>query len=225
MKGMTNGVQTTTYAINSVQFENFFGPPPVLSTESAEVYKAILSFCSDSVKPKNFIEHLLVRDVVDASWEIRRYVAHKTLMIDRKYRNRIEYLARRAKEVAENPDAIRLRKDAKESLTELDRAYELEFAAEATLHDVTKIIKREPVDLDHARALEEGIEIYEKLDRLLNAAIARRDNALSQLERYRNGLGQHLRRVSDGIIDAEFSEAETDVGQEVTSPSIEGAIK
>jgi len=219
---MTKQVQAASRATNSVPAESLFGPAPVLSTESIEDYNAILSFCMKNVRPKDFIERLLVRDVVDASWEIRRYVGHKRLGIERQYRIRIEYLARRAKEEAGKPQAYRQQKDAKELHTELERVYELEFVAHKSIDDVTNIIKREPADLDHARALEEGIELHERLDRLLNAAVARRDNALAQIERYRNGLGHDLRRVSDVIIDAEFSDAGTDAGQKSHAPSVKG---
>jgi hypothetical protein len=40
---------------------------------------------------------------------------------------------------------------------------------------------------------------------LLNAATARRDDVLEQLDRYRDGLGRYLRAVSDEIIDGECS--------------------
>ena len=69
-----------------------------------------------------------------------------------------------------------------------------------------------PDEVDHARALQSGIEYYEKLDDLLG--VARRDDVLAQLDFYRQGLGQRLRRVSDEIIDAEF--------KETAAPSIAG---
>jgi hypothetical protein len=51
------------------------------------------------------------------------------------------------------------------------------------------------------------MEYYERLDQLLSKAIARRNDALEQIGLYREFLGHQLRRVSDEIIDAEFSEA------------------
>ena len=70
-----------------------------------------------------------------------------------------------------------------------------------------------PDEVDHARALQSGIDYYEKLDDLLGVAIDRRNDVLAQLDFYRQGLGQRLRRVSDEIIDAEFKE---------TAPTIAG---
>ena len=48
-----------------------------------------------------------------------------------------------------------------------------------------------PTEFDHADALERGIDYAERLDKLLNAATARRDDVLRQLERYRDGLSAH----------------------------------
>ena len=42
---------------------------------------------------------------------------------------------------------------------------------------------------------------HERLDKALITALARRDKALEQLERYRDGLGAQLRQASDKIID------------------------
>ena len=87
---------------------------------------------------------------------------------------------------------------------------ELEDTIENTVDDVDAILDRPMAELDHARALEKGVVYHLQLDQLLNTAIARRDDALEQLERYRRGSGKRLRKASDEIIDAEFN----DVAQE-----------
>ena len=94
--------------------------------------------------------------------------------------------------------------------TELGRMHELEDTIENTVNDVDAILERPMAELDHARALEKSIEYYLQLDQLFNTAVARRDDALEQLERYRRGSGKRLRKASDEIIDAEFN----DVAQE-----------
>lgn len=70
-----------------------------------------------------------------------------------------------------------------------------------------------PDEVDHPRALQSGIEYFEQLDHLLGVAINRRNDVLVQLDFYRQGLGQRLRRISDEFIDAEFKE---------TAPSLAG---
>jgi hypothetical protein len=51
---------------------------------------------------------------------------------------------------------------------------------------------------------------------LYSVARARREDLLKELDLYRHGLGRRLRRVSDDIIDGEFSETKQG------SPSIAG---
>jgi hypothetical protein len=76
----------------------------------------------------------------------------------------------------------------------------------STLADLDKIDARQPSEIDHNRALEQGIVFQEHIDRLLNSAHKRRNDALHWLDLYRHGLGQHWREISDQIIIAEATE-------------------
>ena len=77
---------------------------------------------------------------------------------------------------------------------------------DSTVDEVDDIYLVPADEIDHAKALESGIDYFERLDHLLGVAMARRNNVLAQIEFYRQGLGQRLRRVSDEIIDGQFSE-------------------
>jgi hypothetical protein len=95
-------------------------------------------------------------------------------------------------------------------------ALDLVYFIDETPTDVDAILSRTADELEHARALEESLELIERLAELIDAAICRRDDALEQLEHYREGLGQKVRRLSDQLIDAEFSE----VPVQVEAPSV-----
>ena len=82
--------------------------------------------------------------------------------------------------------------------------------------DCDDILNGDPDEFDHAEALQSSIKFFEQLDRLLSVSIARRNGALAQIDFYRQGLGQRLRRLSDEIIDAEFKETHQE------APSIAG---
>ena len=58
-------------------------------------------------------------------------------------------------------------------------------------------------EIAHVRALEVVLLKLERVNKLLNAARARRNNILEQIEAYKAGLGQRLRRISDKIIATE----------------------
>jgi hypothetical protein len=61
--------------------------------------------------------------------------------------------------------------------------------------------------LDHSRGLEAGFKYYQALDVAQSRMIKRRDNALRQIERWRDGLGAKARHLSDKFV-AEQSLAE-----------------
>jgi hypothetical protein len=63
------------------------------------------------------------------------------------------------------------------------------------------------IELDHVRALEATLGCHERIDKLLMIAAARRNNALEQIERYRNAVVYRLRVASDKIIEAQFNAA------------------
>ena len=96
---------------------------------------------------------------------------------------------------------------------------ELDSDLDVALEKIDEIAERIPSELDHTRALLETLEYHEQLDRLINSARARRNDSLEMLEHYRAGLGQRLRTESDKIIDAAYTELETQSPQ-IEAPSI-----
>jgi hypothetical protein len=53
---------------------------------------------------------------------------------------------------------------------------------------------------DHSRGLEAGFKYYQALDVTQSRLIKRRDNALRQIERWRDGLGAKARHLSDKFV-------------------------
>jgi hypothetical protein len=54
--------------------------------------------------------------------------------------------------------------------------------------------------LDHSRGLEAGFKYYQALDIAQSRALKRRDNALRQIARWRDGLGAKARHLSDKFV-------------------------
>ena len=130
--------------------------------------------------PRDFMERLLIKQLVDCTWEMMRYTRHKTMSIERKFRQRLELQSKAAKAAGQN----RAVRDAGETLTHL------------------------PHELDQVGALEASIGYHGQLDHLLNAAVARRNDVLEQFERYKHGSGKRLRKTSNAIIEAEFRDSQ-----------------
>jgi hypothetical protein len=49
---------------------DFFGPAPLIPGEDPEAYKALQTRVAAAVAPKDVLEEIWVRDVVDLVWEL-----------------------------------------------------------------------------------------------------------------------------------------------------------
>jgi hypothetical protein len=205
---MTQELMNRANIINSTELQELLGPPPVLSSENIKAYDEILARLMQCFKPRDFMEQLLIKQLADNNWELMRYTRHKATSIERRVRLFREFQAKRARALAKMKEkpASKLAGSDREPATELGRMYALEDTVEGTIEDVDAILDRPTAEHDHARALEKSIAYHLQLDQLLNTAIARRNDTLEQLERYRRGSSKWLRTASDEIIDAEFND-------------------
>ena len=192
-----------------------FGPPPVLSSENVEHYHEIWDQLTACLMPNDFMEQLLIRTVVDTTWDAQRYTRQRTLSVERRFRQHLEFQVKRSKDIKERRDQQIRHLAEKMGRPESDvaRLIELDEEVVLTIGKVDEILDRIPTELDHARALESAIGYHEQLERLINGALARRDQALAQLEYYREGLGQLLRKESDKIIDSTCTVVEAQASQ------------
>jgi len=212
---MSNDLQTTSTTANDLaELKELFGPPPVLSSEDSKAYDAVMVRFVECIKPKDFIEQMFIKDLTDSTWEIKRYSRHKALLIEREYDALVEEAEQdeEAQQDQQTEQKEQTEQDEQtqqaDSPTQYERMLELEQVVDSAVPDVDEIVTSTPEELLQAEALESGIDYYERLDRLMGVAMGRRKDVLEQIDLYRVGLGERLRRVSDEIIDAEFSEAE-----------------
>jgi len=166
------------------EIKTLCGQPPVLSTESTEAYNTMLLRLIESVRPRDFIERLFCKHIADSTWEIIRYTRHKTLLMERRHRQALDSRAQHLKAAAQKKQA-----GPADGKTGCEPSTD---AMRASLKEIEAVMLQSPTEFDHADALERGIDYAERLDKLLNAATARRDDVLRQLERYRDGLSARL---------------------------------
>jgi hypothetical protein len=159
-----------------------FGVPPVLSTEDPNLYWDMFDRFAEFVDPKNIMEWLWVKDIVDLSWEIARLRRYRGLLIERERESKnaaIEY----AREHADD-----------RNLSWMDKLKQPQIEA-------SRNAPRLDTEADSARLLiSEYLEMYETIDRLLTAAELRRDRILRELDSSRERIA--LRKKSDELIDA-----------------------
>lgn len=210
-------LRKATNLANLAKLRELLGPPPVLSTENAKAYDEIMARFIQCHEPRDFMEQMFIKQLTDFTWEIIRYTRHKPLAIERKFQDVQKFQAKRAKAAAQN----RARQVGPNgpARTDVERMLQLEDVVDSAVEDVDEILMRPPIELDHARAFEGAIAYYQRLDQLLNTAVARRNDVLDQLERYRCGLGRRLRKISDEIIDTEFHQTGTVSPQAAISPA------
>jgi len=221
-----------TKSITPARYSKLFGPAPVLSSEDLSEYETALMYLHDCIAPKDFIEQMHVKDLADATWDIKRYVSHKTMAIEIEYQRQQEVEVKRRKharklqrELAERLEAKKA-KEAEQAdqpaqteqgaVTQFERAVELDAAVGEAPADIDEILHGPADEVDHAKALKSTIDHHERVDRLESVARARRAAVFREIDFYRQGLGSVARRASDEIIDAEFSETRTE------APSITG---
>ena len=182
---------------------------------------------SNSLGASDFIEQMLAKDLTDVTWEMKRCSRHKAMAIERKYREQQEIEEAEQDQEPEQPEEpgemseqagapveegqqIEQAEPAGQTgapTTQFDRMLELAEVVDTVIADCDAIIVGPVGELECAEAFQSVINYYERLDHLYTVLRARREDVLKELDLYRNGLGRHLRRLSDDIIDGEFSEA------------------
>ena len=203
---LRNRLSRTTKAVQTASFEQ----------RRPNTYYTIVARFLESLKPRDFVERMLVKDLTDSTWEMMRYSNHKTLAIERQHHLNLK-IQGTLRELKEKEKAAIANCDGKTETVTAESHPKREKTAEQrgeTKEDelgeqagaATSQNEGCADELDHAKALEGRIEYFEQLDRLMRVQVARRNDALEQIEFYRRGLGQHLLQISDDIIDGDCSE-------------------
>ena len=165
--------------------EALFGDPPLLSTEDPNLYWDMFDRFAEFVDPKNIIEWLWLKDIVDLCWEIARLRRYRALSIERARERKnaeIEY----AREHADDPDLyLSLRPPTSAQIEARRNAPRLDTEADSA-----------------SLLILEHLDTYETVDKLLMAAELRRDRILRELDFGRERIAPLLRKISDEVIDA-----------------------
>jgi hypothetical protein len=160
------------------RLERLCGPFPILTSEGRKDYQELLTSLLDNYRPTNFLGEKLVRHLADEEWEINRLRRHKVILLERRLRARLAYQACREK--PENKAALA------KNLAQQPLGYSMlpEEMFEDVVPNIDAVLDRPAQELGHARALERAIGYFERLERLLNAAIVRRAAILKDIEHH-----------------------------------------
>ena len=174
-------------------------PGPLLPGEDEADYAKLSARFVAVAQPKDFIEELLGRDVIDLSWEILRLRRLKAGMLR-----------------AASSDGVRrilsmIAVRGLHSIRHNDFVAEWASGDTAKRKEFVKILDDAGLTMDDvmAEALSSKIDAFERLDRMLASAEARRNNALREIDRHREAFATAMRKAVDEIQDAEYRDVET----------------
>jgi len=180
-------------------------PAPLLPGEKQADYAGVAVRIVSTAKPRDAIEEFLVRDVVDLTWEILRLRRTKTGILKASMGAGVRQVL------------AGLGHDYLES-GELGESW---AAGDTYARDkVDAVLKKAGLTINEvaAQTLDSKLDSFERLDRLLARAEARRNNALREIDRHRDALGGGVRRSIEELEDGEFRDAET--GQAASGPQL-----
>jgi hypothetical protein len=198
MQNIKPSAQLSTAAVlpSSVVLERVLGlaAPPLVPGESEDQYASLAGRVIAGAKPRDAIEELLTRDVIDLTWEIFRGRRMKAGILKASM-----YLG--VNSVMESLGYEDTLVSSKAWLAGDKR----------TKEQVTRVLNKAGLSIDNvaAAALGELTETFEPLERWLAGAEAPRNNALREIDRHRSTCAAAVRQTLDEIEDAEFRDVES----------------
>ena len=175
-------------------------PPPLLPGEGQADYVNLIARVVAVARPRDAIEEFLTRDVIDLTWEIFRLRRVKAGILKASINMGIE---RVLDNLGHGPESSF---DYTEKLAEKWAAGDKNARKE-----VQAALDKAGLTIDEvtAKTVESKLASFERLDRMLASAEARRNNALREIARHREALGGAVRQAIGEIQDAEFRDVET----------------
>ena len=172
---------------------DIFGPPPLYEGESVEDYNLLYGRLRAAVSPEDIIDEILVRDIMDLSWETLRLRRLKAKLMDVEAGKRLRQNIYRM--LGQPTDRAQL----------LQKWEKGEAVAKKRISDVLN-----KGGFDHetneVQSFSARLDDFERIDRLIAHSEVRRNNALREIDRHRDSVARRLREV---IEDAEFEEIST----------------
>lgn len=169
-----------------------FGPPALLDGEDSAAYDELLARVSGAVNPSDILEEIWVRDVVDLNWEILRLRRLKSQLLTANIHRGIRVIL---DPMCGYREAEQLSADwAKRKDYAIKKVDELLANTGLTMNEVM------------AETLAVKISDFERIDRLIMNAEARRNTVLREIDRHRASQDSARRRANNNVEDAQFVE-------------------
>lgn len=169
---------------------------PLLITESAEEFAALLSALQQEIKPRGMIEHIYVDDLAAIVWEIQRLRRCKTGIVNNAFRAALQSLL---KQLLVTPNLLE-RVEGEAEAVELSDGW---FVSQKAKKRVQAILRQ--FDLDETAIEAEAVRLswsdLELIDKMQMSLRSRLDKALRSVADYRDGLARKMRQSADRMLE------------------------
>ena len=172
-------------------FDDFLGPAPLLEGEDKADYIGLLEEVRRQVKPKDVIEQIYIRDIVDLTWELMRSRRIKVATLHKGQVRAVHQLA-----ATQNWPGL-----------DADAKWSVGAAIKTSFADGMRELAKYGITLQdiNAHAFAAERETLLRLDQNTMQIEARRNFALREIERRRASLGRRLGAAINEV-EAEFKE-------------------
>jgi hypothetical protein len=139
----------------------------------------------EQVAPADIIEHIWLKDIVDLVWEIHRYRRLRASLFFARRRDALREVLIGFINVGSNPSGA-------ERLHVLAIAWARGDAA--AVDEVNQLLQQNGANIDviMMRVLEQDLDTFERIDRMIAHAELRRDSMLRDIERWREALARRI---------------------------------
>jgi hypothetical protein len=176
-------------------------PAPLLPGEAEADYTDVAARIVAVAQPRDAIEEFLTRDAVDLTWDILRLRRMKAGLLRAAAGKGVRGILATIADIDTHDLARKADHFAKEWAS----------GTASVRQEFAEKLQRAGLTMDDvmAETLAKEIESFERFDRMLASAEARRNNALREIDRHRSALGAVVRQMVDEVEDAEFRDVET----------------
>ena len=165
-------------SVDIAELDELLGPPPLLPNESLVDYEGLKARLRAKVAPRDVIEEIWLRDILDLQWEVLRMRRLKARLLGNSSPAGLESLLVR-----------RVPHHAREKLVEAWGRGDKE-----AIKEVLQILKQMGLNMDDvdAHSLLKRLDPLERIDRMISQAEARRNSALREIEKAREATAKRM---------------------------------
>lgn len=170
--------EQTGRLVDITELDELLGPPPLLPNESRADYEGLKARLKAKIAPRDVLEEIWLRDILDLQWEVLRMRRLKALLLNNNSPAGLDSLLYR-----------RVTHQAKQTLVEAWGRGD-----KAAIQEIAGILHQRGLSMDDvdSHTLLKTLEPLERIDRMVTQAEGRRNNALREIERSRESAARRL---------------------------------